>query len=95
MATKFALIHNQKITINDGRNQEYKKNHVETAVYMADMLLELRNMAKDSGFSALQGLLEIAYYEAFSAANRINISAHEFERLKEISQDAKKAATVI
>ena len=95
MTANFALKHNQKISINDQYNQQSRQHQVETAVYLADMILDLRNMAKHSELNSLQGLLEIAYYEAFSAANRINIPADEYQHLKDISQDAKKASAVI
>ena len=72
-----------------------QKHQAETAVYIADMILELRNLSKASELKTLQGLLEIAYYEAFSAANRIKIPADEYEHLQNISKDARKAAAVL
>jgi hypothetical protein len=63
----------------------------ETAHYIADMILELRNLAKGSGMSTLQGLLEIAYYEASSVASRVVIPQEEVEHLYEIGADARKA----
>jgi hypothetical protein len=64
----------------------------DTANYIADMILELRNLAKTADFKTLQGLLEISYYEAFSCANRIEIPAGEEELLQQIGTDARKAA---
>lgn len=64
----------------------------ETAQYIADMVLELRNMAKAEGFGSLQGLLELAYYEAFSVAHKTEIPEGEAEYLAELEKDAKLAA---
>ena len=64
----------------------------ETAQYIADMVLELRNMAKAEGFGTLQGLLELAYYEAFGVAHKTELPEGEAEYLEELEKDAKKAA---
>jgi hypothetical protein len=61
----------------------------ETAQYISDMVLELRNMAKAADLSALQDLLELCFYEAFSAANRVDIPEGEIEHLKELSAASK------
>jgi hypothetical protein len=37
------------------------------------MALEMRNLAKGQGLASLRGLLEVAYYEAFSTAIEIQI----------------------
>jgi hypothetical protein len=37
----------------------------ETAQYITDMVLELRNLARTAELKTLSGLLEIAFYEAF------------------------------
>jgi hypothetical protein len=58
----------------------------EVAHYLADMTLELRNMAKSAGLKTLQGLLEISYYEAFSNANPVVMPEGEIERLAEMSK---------
>jgi hypothetical protein len=58
----------------------------ETAQYIADTVLELRNMAKGGNFTTLQGLLEVSFYEAFSAANRVEIPPGELDHLLELSQ---------
>jgi hypothetical protein len=57
----------------------------ETAQYIADMMLELRNMAKFAELKTLQGLLEVSFYEAFSVANRVEIPEGEIEKLRELS----------
>jgi hypothetical protein len=68
-------------------NQEAR----ETAQYIADMVLELRNMAKSDGFSSLQSLLELAYYEAFTVAHKVELPEGEEEYLKSLSADVSKS----
>lgn len=58
----------------------------ETAQYIADMVLELRNMAKSVDLKTLQGLLEVSFYEAFSVANKVEIPPDEIEHLRELSK---------
>jgi hypothetical protein len=58
----------------------------ETAQYIADMVLELRNMAKSTDMKTLQGLLEVSFYEAFSVANKVLIPEGEIEHLRELSR---------
>jgi hypothetical protein len=62
----------------------------QTAQYIADMALELRNLAKGQSLLSLQGLLEVAYYEAFSAATEIQIPEGEQERLAEMTRASLK-----
>jgi hypothetical protein len=62
----------------------------ELATYIADMVLELRNLAKGSNMSTLQGLLEITYYEAYGVAHRVEVPEGEEERLHEIGADARR-----
>jgi hypothetical protein len=64
----------------------------DTANYIADMILELRNLAKTAELKTLQGLLEISYYEAFGCANRIDIPQGEEQHIHELGADARKAA---
>jgi hypothetical protein len=58
----------------------------DTAQYIADMVLELRNLARSVELITLQGLLEVSFYEAFSAANRVEIPPDEIEHLRELSK---------
>lgn len=67
----------------------------ETAQYIADMILELRNLAKGSQMLTLQGLLEISYYEAHSVANHIEIPDNEQQHLHDMGSDARKAFATI
>ena len=64
----------------------------ELANYMADMLLEMRNMAKNNGFTTLLSLLEISYCEAFSIANRVEVPQGEQDKLNEIGRYARAAS---
>jgi hypothetical protein len=60
----------------------------ELAQYIADMLLEMRNMAKSAGLPTLLGLLEITYCEAFSIANKVEIPEGELEKLRRMAEAA-------
>jgi hypothetical protein len=81
--------HVYNLKTNDRNSSTSKKsNERETAQYIADLVLELRNLAKAYSFTALQGLLEVSYYEAFSAANKVEIPAGEIEHLQELSRAA-------
>ncbi len=62
----------------------------ETAQYIADMVLELRNMAKAEGFGSLQAILELAYYEAFGTAHKAEIPPGEKEYLENLEQELKR-----
>ncbi len=64
----------------------------ETAQYITDMVLELRNLARSAELKTLSGLLEIAFYEAFSLANKVEIPPAEVERLKALEAAAKNVA---
>ena len=64
----------------------------ETAQYITDMVLELRNLARTAELKTLSGLLEIAFYEAFSLANKVEIPPAEVERLKALEAAAKEVA---
>ncbi len=54
----------------------------EIAQYIADLLLQLRNMARKAGFPTLLGLLELSFCEAFSIANKVEIPEAELEKLR-------------
>ncbi len=58
----------------------------DTAQYVADMILELRNMAKAAKLFQVLVPLEYAYYEAFTVANRVTVPPEELERLRELSK---------
>jgi hypothetical protein len=58
----------------------------ETAQYLADMILELRNVAKSARLHTVMVPLEYAYYEAFGVANRVEVPDEEIERIRELSR---------
>ncbi len=58
----------------------------EMVQYIAEMLLELRNMAKSANLTTLLGLLEITFYEAFSLANKVEIPEGEVARIKQLAR---------
>ena len=88
------LRHNLKSQPTEHGILKEKFQQADTARYIAEMILELRNLSKSTALETLQGLLEIAYYEAFSAANRIQIPAGEDEFLHELGSDARRATNV-
>jgi hypothetical protein len=62
----------------------------ELARYIADMVLELRNLAKGGEMSTLQGLLEITYYEAYGVAHKVEVPEGEEELLHDLGADARR-----
>lgn len=73
-----------------GNNSPNETQQRELAQYVADMLLELRNMAKAAGLTTLLGLLELSFCEAYSIANRVNIPDGEIEKLKRLAKAANE-----
>ena len=61
----------------------------DIAQYVADMILELRNLAKAADLYTVMVPLECAYYEAFSAANRVDVPPEEIARIAKLSQTLK------
>jgi hypothetical protein len=62
----------------------------DTAEYISEMILELRNLARVHQLYTVMVPLEYAYYEAFSAANRVEIPDGEIERIKELSRASQE-----
>jgi hypothetical protein len=73
MGAKLELKNNLEVHMTRKSTLKKKSDHKEIAQYIADMVLELRIMAKSADLKTLQGLLEVSFYEAFSAANRVDI----------------------
>jgi hypothetical protein len=63
----------------------------DTANYIADMVLELRNLAKGSNMTTLQGLLEISYYEAYNIGHPTVVSDEELKHIEDLGADARRA----
>ena len=78
--------------MNDAVSKDVSKDtqEREMAQYIADMLLEMRNMARSAGFPMLLGLLELSFCEAFSIANRVEIPVGEIEKLKRLAKAASE-----
>ena len=74
------------MTDSYGKNSTKDDQDIEMAQYIADMLLEMRNMAKSAGLITLLGLLELSFCEAFSIANKVKIPDGEIEKLKRLAQ---------
>jgi hypothetical protein len=72
----------------DSKIPEKAAQQLELARYIADMLLELRNMARAAGLKTLLGLLEISFCEAFSIANKVEIPPGEIEKLRRLAKAA-------
>jgi hypothetical protein len=64
----------------------------EVAQYTADMMLELRQLCKNSNLTTIQTLIELVYYEAFATANPVAIPEEELERLRYIEREGMKSA---
>ena len=82
---------NQNLPLRPAESRKTVVSKIErrqTAQYISEMALELRNLAKNHGFVSLQGLLEVAYYEAFTAATENEIPSGEQERLEQMSKAA-------
>lgn len=78
--------HNQKSHSRAGNNSKMKLDRRETAQYICDMVLELRNLAKAVEIKSLQDMLELCFYEAFATANKVTIPEGELEKLRELSK---------
>jgi hypothetical protein len=63
---------------------------LEVAQYIADLLLDMRNLAKAQSLKTLQGLLEISYYEAFALAHPVALPLGEKEHIEELEKQAKR-----
>lgn len=61
-------------------------NQRQTAEYLVDIILELRNLARTAKLYTVMVPLEYAYYEAFGVAHRVEVSAEEVERIKALTK---------
>lgn len=82
-----------RITGEDTPNIDFTVLQHDTAQYVADMILELRNMAKAAKLFTVMVPLEYAYYEAFSRANRVTVPPEEIERLRALAEAARETET--
>lgn len=63
----------------------------EAAQYIADMVMELRNLAKAEKLHALREYLEVAYYEAFMQAHKTEVPPGEQEYLEQLAEDVRRS----
>ncbi|MCX7351511.1 MAG: hypothetical protein NTZ54_19020 [Alphaproteobacteria bacterium] len=61
----------------------------DTAEYLADMILELRNLARSFELHTIMVPLEFAYYEAFGFAHKVEVPPGEVERIRALSKSAE------
>lgn len=59
-------------------------NRRDVADYIADMTLELSRMAQSAGLTTVMVPLEFAYYEAFSAAHKVEVHAEELNYIRHL-----------
>ncbi len=69
-----------------------RDEHRDMADYIADMTLQLSRMARSAGLTTVMVPLEFAYYEAFAAANKVEIPPEELRYLKSLD-DACRSFT--
>lgn len=58
----------------------------DAAEYIAEMVLELRNLARNQRLYTVMVPLEYAYYEAFGVAHRVDVPEGEIQRIRELSK---------
>lgn len=63
----------------------------QTAQYVSELVLELRNLAKAEKLTALGELLELAYYEAFMQANKVDLPPGEQDFIERLQFDVRQA----
>jgi hypothetical protein len=66
----------------------------ETAQYISDMVLELRNLARSTRLFQVMVPLEYAYYEAYSMANRVEVPKAEIERIRDLEKASREAESL-
>jgi hypothetical protein len=60
------------------------RNAQESAQYIAELSLELRNLARINGLKFLGQLLEMAFQEAFLLAHRVEPTQNDLNRANQI-----------
>ncbi len=64
----------------------------EVAQYTADIMMELRQLAKSVRLETLQTLIELVYYEAYATANPLAIPEDELKRVRELEAIGARAS---
>jgi len=62
----------------------------DVAEYIAEMILELRNLARSHKLYTVMVPLEYAYYEAFTASNKVEIPEADRKRIEELSKVSER-----
>jgi hypothetical protein len=68
-----------------------KSSKQGSAQLIADVTLELRNLAKHANMVTLISLLEITYYEAYHCANPVELPEAEFRQIQLLNKIGKEA----
>ena len=63
---------------------------MQTAKYVCDMVLELRNFSKKAGLLFLTQLLEMTYHEAFMISNRVTPQRFDLDEENRIVAKAQE-----
>jgi hypothetical protein len=82
------------VTAADSQTELLAIRQRETAEYISEMILELRNLARSLQLYKIMIPLEYAYYEAFTAANRVEVPEADRQRLLELSKIGKEMEQV-
>lgn len=93
-----AIVRNGDADQKDGAGTDTRRlsaQQRETAQYVADMILELRNMSKAAKLFTVTVPLEYAYYEAFSKANQVIPPQQEVDRLNELAKAAQESENIL
>ncbi len=67
-------------------SQMLNQKQRETAQYVSDMALELRNLARSAKLYQVMVPLEYAYYEAYSMANRVHVPQGEIDHIRDLEK---------
>ncbi len=87
-----ALPHANIVSPVKTASQKRELTQREVAQYTADMMLELRQLAKNVELTTIQSLIELVYYEAYATANPVAIPEEELKRLREMESAGRRAA---
>lgn len=78
------------LTVPGGRTvQSLAERQRDTAEYLAEMILELRNLARSVRLHTIMVPLEFAYYEAFGTAHRVEVPPADLKRLRDLAMAAE------
>jgi hypothetical protein len=93
IGAKMKAVNTHAINLSAQRADRHRNNFTPgdgPAEYIANVAMELRNVAKSAEMKTLQGLLEVAYYEAFQLANPSKPTPEELDYLRDLETAARK-----